>query len=528
MEPKKRGYYAYFDDKKQKYYYLDTESLTTTWIYPTNGIVLDPNTLERFPNPNERTRAMTIVKQPKVSIIGATKGSPNHGRPLFIEVDKKVQEFVPPAQNSTRKKSRTVSNPHSRNLLLTPQEVDEPHYLPKSISENIHKFIFRDFAIEHFQRVKERRVFKRTTVSIESLISFQSKPLTSPLLLSLPEQYRKDAIRCFNLILSYTGGCGKPPVMSAADELVQILYLKEPLIDEVYFQMMKQVQENPNYECLILTYHLFLIVATIFPSTMNSETWIKSFISQKFNEFDPSILKLVQIIYIRFHGRCCIGKPLTGMHGTQINQIPQNYMNSSTSFNVSLFEIMWNQRIPLPKLPIPLILYKIIDLLIRKGCFHHTGIFRISGNIKEVEKMVTLANNGCVLPVDGQIDDIASLLKMWVRDLADPLVPYLMFEELIKVSPGKNYLDFVNKLPKAHRLTLAYLIGFLKDLSKYEEDTKMSDSNLAIVFGPNVVQTKDTVLYGKKIVDIGQNFVLFLMRNWDVSSIYPLNLKDYE
>ncbi|KAH0792409.1 RhoGAP domain containing protein [Histomonas meleagridis] len=546
----KKGYYAYFDEKKQKYYYLDATLGTTTWNYPVNGIVLDPKTRKRFPNPNEnfpdqieskarldRTSSFerkqsglsfrqdpSSKREPLVTFEQHQRKNSVMRLPtnnLIIHVDPAVQSFVPP---TTKKRSQTFS-PKQKNL-FTARDTDEPRYLPKSISDGIHQFIFRDFAQKYFAKQKERRVFRRTTVSIESLISFQSKPLSAPLLESLPKPYKNDAIKCFNYILSFTGANNKPNP-NAADELVQLLYTKEPLIDEVYFQMMKQLQQNPKYDCLVLTYKLFLIIATIFPSTLNSETWIKSFLLQKINDFDPTISEIAQFIFIRFHGRCCVGKPLVGMLLPQILAVPEQMNSCNKVFDVSLYEIMWDQRKKYPKLPIPLVLYQMVDLLIKKGCDNHLGIFRISGNAKRIDTLVEIINNGGSIPENERMDDLASLMKQWVRNLSDPIVPFSMFDKLATVN-NDGYMDFANSLPECHRATLAYIIGFLQWLSQFEENTKMTSANLAIVFAPSITQTKDLLMYGGKLKEIGQNFLTYLMNNWDVSNIYPLKKQLYD
>jgi hypothetical protein len=56
---------------------------------------------------------------------------------------------------------------------------------------------------------------------------------------------------------------------------MEALYAVPELRDEVYMQLIKQTRENPNRPCLLRTWQL-VIVATVFPSTGDSETVIKT------------------------------------------------------------------------------------------------------------------------------------------------------------------------------------------------------------------------------------------------------------
>ena len=54
----------------------------------------------------------------------------------------------------------------------------------------------------------------------------------------------------------------------------------------------------------------------------------------------------------------------------------------------------------------------------------------------------------------------------------------------------------------------------------------MHDNNLAIVFGPNIVQAPEYETDPAKLTalsPIANDFVLQLIQNWDTSEIYPLN-----
>ena len=96
----------------------------------------------------------------------------------------------------------------------------------------------------------------------------------------------------------------------------------------------------------------------------------------------------------------------------------------------------------------------------------------------------------------------ASLLKIWLRDLYEPLIPDAFYDECIalavnldkdsvtKPEKAKRLAAFVTRLPELNALVLMYLIRFLQLFAQTSVSiaTKMDDNNLATVFAPNVLR----------------------------------------
>ena len=62
-----------------------------------------------------------------------------------------------------------------------------------------------------------------------------------------------------------------------------------------------------------------------------------------------------------------------------------------------------------------------------------------------------------------------------------------------------NLRKLVNALPKSHKNLLSRLIRFLLRVSMHSEENKMSLSNLAIVFGPNLLRSQDDSIF--RVID---------------------------
>lgn len=85
----------------------------------------------------------------------------------------------------------------------------------------------------------------------------------------------------------------------------------------------------------------------------------------------------------------------------------------------------------------------------------------------------------------------ANLLKLWLRELYEPLIPDTLYPECVaEPMTPRRACDLVLRLPTLHRLVLCYLIRFLQVFNKPDviQHTKMDASNLAMVFAPNCLR----------------------------------------
>ena len=147
----------------------------------------------------------------------------------------------------------------------------------------------------------------------------------------------------------------------------------------------------------------------------------------------------------------------------------------------------------------------------------------------------------------------ASLLKLWLRELYEPLIPDAFYDEAVQLASkidaeeqkgrskdGKESLerttgsssvkerlqDLTNRLPELNRLTLMYLVKYLQLFARSDvaSVTKMDASNLATVFAPNCLrcpsQDPCVILENTRKE---MSFVKGLIVNLDTSSIDGIN-----
>jgi Rho GTPase-activating protein 9 len=84
---------------------------------------------------------------------------------------------------------------------------------------------------------------------------------------------------------------------------------------------------------------------------------------------------------------------------------------------------------------------------------------------------------------------VASLMKLWLRELLDGIVPAHHFNDFKEATDVQKLEKAVKDLPVLNKACLEYLLRFLNDLSKFSDQNKMTPSNIGIVFGPTVFRT---------------------------------------
>ncbi|KAG9266604.1 rho GTPase-activating protein 45-like isoform X1 [Astyanax mexicanus] len=173
---------------------------------------------------------------------------------------------------------------------------------------------------------------------------------------------------------------------------------------------------------------------------------------------------------------------------------------------------------------IPFIIKKCICEIERRA-LRMKGIYRVNGVKTRVEKLCQAFENGKELVELSQSSphDISNVLKLYLRQLPEPIMPFRLYnslmglakESLALVGPegaeagkGPDLVDLgletdpklmtlvhrmkelIADLPKANITTLRYISRHLRRIAELEEENKMSPSNLGIVFGPSLMRPR--------------------------------------
>ncbi|KAL7669503.1 hypothetical protein ACOME3_010158 [Neoechinorhynchus agilis] len=147
------------------------------------------------------------------------------------------------------------------------------------------------------------------------------------------------------------------------------------------------------------------------------------------------------------------------------------------------------------------------------------GVYRLNGsfhNIQKLRQMFDDHQSNCVIECSGNdgygsdIYAVGSVLKMYFRELPNPLLTYYLYDRFINLSYShssasanphkrtkcinktgflKRIKDLVNELPPPNQRTLCFLMKHLNYLAtEHSWKTNMTAKNLAIVWAPNLLK----------------------------------------
>ncbi|XP_025016991.1 rho GTPase-activating protein 12 isoform X2 [Tetranychus urticae] len=144
---------------------------------------------------------------------------------------------------------------------------------------------------------------------------------------------------------------------------------------------------------------------------------------------------------------------------------------------------------------VPKILQYCIEAIEAKG-LQTDGLYRICGNLSEVQKIRFQINNGNydVIWSQENVHALTGVLKLFLRDLKEPLFPFDLFNSFIFTTGIPNKKDqietlqkLVNQLPKCNYHTLLFLLKHLLRVVQYKDKNRMQIQNLSIIFGPTLM-----------------------------------------
>uniref|UniRef100_A0AAX7UEW9 Rho GTPase activating protein 1 n=1 Tax=Astatotilapia calliptera TaxID=8154 RepID=A0AAX7UEW9_ASTCA len=124
------------------------------------------------------------------------------------------------------------------------------------------------------------------------------------------------------------------------------------------------------------------------------------------------------------------------------------------------------------------------------------GIFRRSANVTLVKEVQLRYNSGATVNLR-EMEDVhlaAVILKTFLRELPEPLLTYQLYNDIVNFACKYVMKTLVESLPEENYASLRYLITFLAQVSANSEVNKMTNSNLAVVFGPNLLWGRDNAM----------------------------------
>ncbi|XP_026864524.2 rho GTPase-activating protein 36 isoform X3 [Electrophorus electricus] len=159
-------------------------------------------------------------------------------------------------------------------------------------------------------------------------------------------------------------------------------------------------------------------------------------------------------------------------------------------------------------------IYCQVPRVMERCCQHiHTyglqtvGIFRVGSSKKRVRQMRDDFDSGTdvILDEEHSVHDVAALLKEFLRDMPDPLLPRELYRAFLHGTnlQGDDQFSYMQQLlyllPPCNCDSLWRLLSLLHTVQEHAQDSsgpdqqevqgnKMTAANLAVIFGPNLLQ----------------------------------------
>nr|XP_005282784.1 rho GTPase-activating protein 9 [Chrysemys picta bellii] len=145
------------------------------------------------------------------------------------------------------------------------------------------------------------------------------------------------------------------------------------------------------------------------------------------------------------------------------------------------------------------------------------GIYRVSGNLAVIQKLRFAVDRERAVTSDGRYvfpeqpcqeerlsladpewDDVhvvTGALKLFFRELPEPLVPFALFDAFVGAVKLPAYgervqrlAELVQSLPPPNYTTLRYILAHLRKVMEHADANRMTRQNIGIVFGPTLLR----------------------------------------
>ncbi|GFS04573.1 rho GTPase-activating protein 39 [Elysia marginata] len=319
---------------------------------------------------------------------------------------------------------------------------------------------------------------------------------------------------------------GKQAPMSVALDIITKGWSTINMRDEIYIQLMRQTNENKREESLQHGWELLAICLHFFPPSMKFHAYLDAYL----NKHKEGACDFGSVPVSHFANHCSqrLERALQtgakkGVRKPTLEEVEQakKAIFHPSMFGSMLEDVMILQKERFPERQLPWIQIVLSEEVLRLNGTQTEGIFRVPGDIDEVNAL-KLRCDQWIPPSDCPDPHIpASLLKLWYRELYEPLIPAQFYQTCVdNYSNADAAISVVNRLPDINRLVLCYLVRFLQVFAASENAgvTKMDVNNLAMVMAPNCLRCESDdprVIFENTRKEMG--FIRTLIQSLDTS-----------
>ncbi|XP_072308082.1 rho GTPase-activating protein 39 isoform X2 [Eucyclogobius newberryi] len=384
-----------------------------------------------------------------------------------------------------------------------------------------------DWASKHLN-MHTQGLFRRR-VSIANMLSWNRGSIKKPMLVTSNRTVRKEACEMFKLVQAYMGD--RPSRLDrrhCALLIVTKCWDLPGLRDELYVQLVRQTTGNATPRSLAGGWELMAVSLAFFAPSPKFRCYLEGYIQRhtdpasdkKLTQFilDQQDLKLKKnsksrkkrkqstddeeeglpiSTYAKFCHRKLQKVAITGgkkgLRKPTLEEVDHSRRAIVTPslFGSSLEEVMERQNELFPDRKLPWVQVQLSQYVLGLDGAQTEGIFRVPGDIDEVNALKLQVDQWRIPENLSDPNVPASLMKLWYRELEEPLIPMDCYKQCISnCDDPVAAITVVQALPELNRLVLCYFINFLQVFAQPTNVavTKMDVNNLAMVMAPNCLR----------------------------------------
>ncbi|XP_055899346.1 uncharacterized protein LOC106079292 isoform X3 [Biomphalaria glabrata] len=471
------------------------------------------------------------------SLISATNRGQVHSEPIsssstletqHASLRRKKGDKTDSGQNERSLSLQTDVNVSPRPLSMVVQQTDQNIAMSPSIG-SLNRGLSCEGDMEQYSQNLNRHkkgLFGKK-ISLNNMLTWSKDPIQKPMIKTSDKSIKKDACEMFKMIQLYMGDRkGKQAPMSVALDIITKGWSTGNMRDEIYIQLMRQTTENKREDSLQRGWELMAMCLHFFPPSQNFYSVLESYIVKHKEPSPENVCALVPHFSSYCYQRLMRASQTGAKKGVRKPTLEEVEQAKKAIFHPSMFgsmleDVMLLQKERHPDRQLPWIQIVLSEEVLRLNGTQTEGIFRVPGDIDEVNALKIRCDQW-ILPSDCPDPHIpASLLKLWYRELYEPLIPSQFYESCIEnYSNADAAISIVNQLPDINRLVLCYLIRFLQVFAAPEnaQVTKMDVNNLAMVMAPNCLRCESDdprVIFENTRKEMG--FIRTLIQSLDTS-----------
>ncbi|CAM9576098.1 unnamed protein product [Bubo scandiacus] len=397
------------------------------------------------------------------------------------------------------------------------------HFPYNTLRKPISQSSMADWASKNLN-MHTQGIFRRR-ISISNMLSWNGGSIKKPMLITSNRTIKKEACEMFKLVQSYMGDRQtRMDQNHVALVTVTKCWSVQGLRDELYIQLIRQTTDNTCYRSLAWGWELMAISLAFFSPSPKFQSYLEGYIYRHLDSDENIAQRIKELVdlknkknsksrkkrkqntedeglpistyakycYRKLHKVAVTGGK-KGLRKPTVEEIThaRNAIVTPSLFGSSLEEIMLRQQDMYPGNKLPWVQTQLSQQVLALGGEQTEGIFRIPGDIDEVNALKLQVDQWRIPSSLSDPNIPASLLKLWYRELEEPVIPQQFYKECISNYENPDAaVAVVQLLPELNRLVLCYLIHFLQIFAQPSNvgRTKMDVNNLAMVMAPNCLR----------------------------------------